>query len=99
MGILHYGSTPASFPIDDRALAHLELVILAKLRRQESFSLALTDAKTSNRQAMWVSPDLTLRFEYEGSMPEINRRWLQELIDTANSPGGLQIVPEPDISH
>jgi hypothetical protein len=32
-------------------------------------------------------------------MPEINRTWLQELVDTANSPGGLRLVPEPDVSR
>lgn len=95
MGTLHYGSPPASFTIDDRALAHLELVILAKLRRRESLSLALTDESTSHRQAMWISPDVMLRFEYRAPMPDINRRWLQELVDTANSPGGLRVVPEP----
>jgi hypothetical protein len=99
VGTLHYGSTAASFPIDDRALAHLELVILAKLRRRESLSLALTDDSTSRRQAMWISPDVTLRFEYDAPMPEINRAWLQELIDTANSSGGLRIVPEPHPSR
>lgn len=80
-------------------LAHIELVILAKLRRREGLSLALVDETTSHRQAMWISPDVTLRFEYHGPMPEINRAWLQELIDTANSPGGLRFVPEPDASH
>jgi hypothetical protein len=38
-----------------------------------------------------------LRFEYEAPMPEINRLWLQELVDTANSSGGLRIVPEPEL--
>jgi hypothetical protein len=97
VGTLHYGSTPASFPIDDRALAHIELVILAKLRRREALSLALTDEQTERRQAMWISPDVTLRFEYDAAMPEINRAWLQELIDTANSPGGLRLIPEPEL--
>ncbi|WP_295014876.1 hypothetical protein [uncultured Microbacterium sp.] len=95
MGFLHYGATPATFPLDDRTLAHFELVILAKLRRHESLALALADATTGARQAMWVSPEVTLRFEYDGPMPEINRLWLQELVDTANSPGGLRLVPEP----
>jgi hypothetical protein len=101
VGTLHYGSPPASFPLDDRALAHIELVILAKLRRREALSLALTDDATSRRQAMWISPDVTLRFEYDAPMPDINRLWLQELIDTANSSGGLRLIPEPtaDASH
>jgi hypothetical protein len=29
-------------------------------------------------------------------MPEINKIWLQELVEAANSPGGLRILPEPE---
>ena len=96
MGTLHYGSPATGFPLDDRTLAHVELVIMAKLRRQESLAFAITDEKTQVRQAVWISPVSSLRFEYEAPMPEINRLWLQELVDTANSPGGLRIVPEPE---
>lgn len=95
MGTLHYGSPPASFQIDDRTLAHVELVIMAKLRRRENLSFAIIDEKTSLRQALWISPVTLLRFEYDAPMPEINRLWLQELVDTANSSSGLRIVPEP----
>lgn len=97
MGTLHYGSPAVAFPIEDRTLAHLELVIVAKLRRQESLAFALTDEKSGQRQAMWLSPASTIRFEYDGPMPEINRVWLQELVDTANSTTGLKIVPEPEL--
>ncbi|MDQ7879238.1 hypothetical protein Q9R08_14710 [Microbacterium sp. QXD-8] len=97
MGTLHYGSPPASFQIDDRALAHVELVVMAKLRRRENLSFSLVDDKTSVRQAMWISPVTTLRFEYDGPMPEINRLWLQDLVDTANSSSGLRLVPEPEL--
>lgn len=97
MGTLHYGSPPSSFQIDDRALAHVELVVMAKLRRRENLSFSLVDEKTSVRQAMWISPVTTLRFEYDGPMPEINRLWLQDLVDTANSSSGLRLVPEPEL--
>ncbi|WP_439592877.1 DUF7882 family protein [Microbacterium sp.] len=95
MGAFHYGSPPTSFDIDDRTLAHLELVIMAKLRRQESLSFAMVDETGGRRQSVWISPVTQLRFEYEAQMPEISRAWLQDLVDTANSPGGLRIVPEP----
>lgn len=95
MGTLHYGSPSIGFPLDDRVLAHLELVMTAKLRRQESFAFAVVDEETDVRQAVWISPVTTLRFQYEAPMPEINRLWLQELVDTANSSGGLRVVPEP----
>ncbi|MGL4255690.1 hypothetical protein [Microbacterium sp.] len=97
MGTLHYGAPSVGFPLDDRVLAHLELVITAKLRRQESLSFAVVDEKTDRRQSVWISPVTPLRFEYDAPMPEINRLWLQELIDTANSPGGLRVIPEPEI--
>ncbi len=97
MGTLHYGSPPASFEIEDRALAHIELVIMAKLRRRENLSFSLIDQQTSARQAVWISPVTTLRFQYDGPMPEINRLWLQDLVDTANSSTGLRLVPEPEL--
>ena len=70
---------------------------MAKLRRRENLSFSLVDEKTSVRQAMWISPVTTLRFEYDGPMPEINRLWLQDLVDTANSSSGLRLVPEPEL--
>lgn len=96
MGTLHYGSPAAAYTIEDRTLAHLELVIFAKLRRQESLSFAITDEATQLRQAFWISPATTVRFEYDAPMPEINKIWLQELVEAANSPGGLRILPEPE---
>jgi hypothetical protein len=93
MGSLHYGSPPASFPLPDRTLAHVEFVVLAKLRRGESFALLLTES--GGPQRVWISPSTTLRFEFEQSVSDINRAWLEALIDTANSTGGMRIVPEP----
>ena len=54
-------------------------------------------ASMRSRQSVWISPVTSLRFEYDAPMPEINRLWLQELVDTANSPGGLRVVPEPEV--
>lgn len=96
MGTLHYGAPAATFSIDDRTLAHLELVIFAKLRRQENLSFSHTDESSGRRQAVWISPTSVVRFEYDGPMPEISKPWLQALVDTANSPGGLKIVAEPE---
>jgi hypothetical protein len=98
MGTLHYGSPAAEFSIDDRALAHLELVIVAKLRRKEGLAFSITDEATQLRQSIWISPAATVRFEYDAPMPEINRVWLQELAEAANSPGGLRILDEPATS-
>ena len=95
MGTLHYGAPAVEFTVDDRILAHLELVIFAKLRRHESLSFAITDEATQQRQSFWISPSTSVRFAYDAPMPEINKVWLQELVEAANSPGGLKILPEP----
>ena len=95
MGSLHYGSPPTSYELDDRALAHVELVVLAKLRRNESFALSL-DGPKAGRTTIWVNAASTLRFEFDETTHEINRLWLDELIDSANTTTGLRIVPEPE---
>lgn len=94
MGSLHYGSPPASFDLDDRTLAHVELVVLAKLRRNESFALTL-DGPKDGRSTLWLSTASTLRFEFGTASHEINREWLEELIDSANTTAGMRILPEP----
>lgn len=94
MGSLHYGSPPASFELDDRALAHVELVVLAKLRRNESFALNL-DAPKGGRTTIWVNAASILRFDFDEQTHEINREWLDELIDSANTTTGMRVVPEP----
>jgi hypothetical protein len=93
MGQLHYGGT-TTIELEDRTLAHVELVMLAKLRRNENFSLVVSQPDGS-RTTLWLNSANSLSFEYGVGNHEINRRWLDELIDTANSPGGLRIVPEP----
>ena len=94
MGHLHYGQSDASYEFDDRTLAHLEIVTLAKLRRNESFALSI-EGDDGSRSTAWLSPASTLRFEYAVGRHEINREWLELLIDLANSTSGLRVVPEP----
>jgi hypothetical protein len=95
MGSLHYGSPPASYELDDRALAHIELVVLAKLRRNESFALSL-DTPNGGRSTIWVNAASTLRFDFDQATHEINRQWLDELIDSANTTTGMRVVTEPE---
>ena len=94
MGLLMYGSPPESFDLDDRTLAHVEIVTLAKLRRNESFGLSIERAD-GGRSTVWVSPSSTLQFRFDSATHEINRQWLDELIDSANTTAGMRIVPEP----
>lgn len=98
MGTLSYDSSfTADF--DDRLLAHLQIVIGAKLRRNESFYFSWKDdARVGDgRTTIWLHPGIPLVYKYFGSrMPSINRAWIEALTVAANTPGGLQIVPEPE---
>ena len=98
MGHLLYGTPPERIQMDDRVLAHLRSVTLAKLRRGEAFG-ANFDFDTesgSGRTTLWLSPSSTLSFRFDGSRkPPINRAWLDALMASANSPDGLTIVAEP----
>lgn len=97
MGTLTYDSKlTATF--DDRVLAHLQVVIWAKVRRGENFSFTWTDPGRNGygRTSIWISPSISLSFQYFGSkLPMINTQWVQALTKSANSANGLQLVPEP----
>ncbi|MHC2999899.1 DUF7882 family protein [Microbacterium sp. HJ5] len=98
MGTLTYDSKVA-VSIDDRVLAHLQVVIWGKLRRGEQFPFTWTDPMRSGmgRTSVWLSPHVPLTFEYFGSrQPRLNTAWVEALTKSANSPAGLSIVPEPD---
>jgi len=95
MAQLLYGSPPTAFELDDRTLAHVEIVILAKLRRNESFALSL-DRPDATRSTIWIGVHSDLHFSYNGPRADINRDWLERLIDSANSTSGLRIMPESD---
>lgn len=97
MGTLTYDSKVVA-TIDDRVLAHLQVVIWAKLRRGENFSFTWNDPERNGfgRTSIWINPSVSLVFDYFGSkMPQLNLRWIEALTKSANSSTGLQIVPEP----
>ncbi len=98
MGLLIYGARVSEIEIEDRTLAHLEVVIAAKLRRNEQFMLTWEHGmeRGSGRSTIWVSPYIPLHFKYNGKRPpKINRAWLEVLMESANEPAGLHPVPEP----
>ena len=95
MGRLLYGSPPVAFELNDRTLAHIEIVVIAKLRRNESFAFSLP-GKGDARTSIWLSPASDVQFEYVKGSQEVNRAWLESLIESANSPQGLRIGDEPE---
>lgn len=95
MGTLYYGSHNTPIEINDRALAHLKAVIVAKLRRGEAFTLSFQHEDGSGRSTVWLSSAIPLRFTFEEAQrPELNSHWLEELAESANLLGGITLVPE-----
>ncbi|GEP26984.1 ATP-dependent DNA ligase [Cryobacterium levicorallinum] len=98
MGTLLYGNPGIVITFDDRALMHLQIVISTKLRRRESFIFTWSDSadEGSGRSAIWLDPTSTLYYRYFGSRtPSINRDWIEALMLSANSAGGLAFIAEP----
>lgn len=97
MGKFIYDGGPKT-EIEDRALAHLQLVMTAKLRRGEPFAFTWKDDSSvgGGRTTVWVHAGSSLVFKYAGSrQPSINRAWVDALAYTSNAPTGLYLVPEP----
>jgi hypothetical protein len=96
MGFLVYdGDTRITF--DDRVLAHLEMVIVNKLRRRESFSMSWREvAETGGgRNTVWLDVSIPLRFHFDGSrQPALDRRWVERLAESASGPNGLIVTDE-----
>lgn len=97
MGQLIYDTT-THIDIDDRPLAHLQVVIFNKLRRRESFPFSWMEDRGdgSGRSSVWLAPELPLRFRFSGNrMPTLNTQWVELLVATANTTAGLHLVHEP----
>ena len=97
MGTLVYG--PAlTLTFDDRALAHLQLVITAKLRRGESFVFSFEETRgdDTGRTTVWMNADIPMIYRYDSTrMPQINREWLESMTAAASSAQGLILSEEP----
>lgn len=86
---------------DDRTLAHLQAVIVNKLRRSEPFQFTWRDETSmgGGRTSIWINAQSSLTYKFVGARQvPLNPAWLEALAYTANSPAGLHIVPEP-IAH
>lgn len=101
MGRFNYNANVKT-DIEDRALAHLQIVIGNKLRRGEPFYFTWRDDPSvgDGRRAVWIHPGADLDFKYFGSRaPVINRAWLDKLAHLANATTGLYLVSEPPEDH
>ena len=99
MGKILYGDSGIEVVFDDRAMAHLQLVIGAKLRRGESFFFSWNDTPDigDGRSSIWLHASMPLYFKYfGGKTPSVNREWIETLTLSANSGQGLLLTAEPE---
>lgn len=97
MGTLYYGGSALPIDIEDRALAHLKVVIATKLRRNESFTLSWrhTDGGAVGRSSIWLHPAIPLQFDFaDAEPPTLSRQWIEELANSANTSGGITLTEE-----
>jgi len=97
VGTMFYGGEMTPIRIEDRALAHLKVVIATKLRRGESFTVSWRHADDAprGRSTIWVHPSIPLRFVFDDPEPAVlSRDWIEELANSANSSGGIMLVSE-----
>ncbi|MFK4759816.1 hypothetical protein ACI3KS_02670 [Microbacterium sp. ZW T5_45] len=103
MAELQYGNSGQPIFIEDRALAHLKIVIATKLRRQESFTLSWNhpDEGLGSKSTIWIHPSIPLRFSFdEPEPPPLNARWIEELMKDAGSTGGICLIDEvPEVAE
>jgi hypothetical protein len=99
MGALTYEGAATKF--DDRLLAHLQIVIVQRLRQNRSFLMSWLNALEvgDGRTSIWVHAHAGLRFTFDGSRaPAIDEHWLGVLGASADGPRGLIVMNDQGIA-
>lgn len=97
MGMIYYDGADNPIHVEDRALAHLKVVIATKLRRNESFTLSWKhgEGEPRGRTTIWLHPSIPLRFVFdEAESGELRADWIAAMANSANSTGGITLIPE-----
>ncbi len=97
MGKLHYGASRTSIHMDDRALAHLQVVITTKLRRNEGFLIQWErpHESGSGRGGFWIHPNCDIAYEYEGGREAaLDHEELDRMMLAASATSGVRITAE-----
>jgi hypothetical protein len=92
MGNLVYGDAQFDIELDDNLLAHLQIVIGAKLRRDESFYFTWTSGSDSGprKNTIWLQHSIPLRYHYtDDTSQPIDHALLERLAIAANTAQGL----------
>ncbi len=84
--------------LEDRLLAHLQAVILAKVRRGESFTFTWKEDLSTGggRTSVFIHPHVSLVFKFHGGRtPQLNPAWLRALTYTLIRPADYTSSPNP----
>ncbi|RIX31347.1 DUF7882 family protein [Amnibacterium setariae] len=95
MGVMRYDGTQVEF--GDRLLTHVQVVVIHEFRRGEAFPMSWlkSTAVGSGRSSVWLAPQLPVHFDFVGSrVPELNRDWIDRMIESASSTRGLIVTNE-----
>ena len=99
MGTMVYGSSALKVEFDDRVLAHIQVVVGVKVRRNERFFLSWFDTQAvgDGRSAAWIAPEIPIAFRFTTvAQHRLNRPWIEAMIAAAGSANGLVLTREPD---
>lgn len=94
MGKLTYGAIQREIEMDDKLLAHIEMIVLSRLRRNNAFALRWIEKIEvgDGRRTIWISPSSDLYFEYDKhEQPELDRVLLDKLAAAADSNLGVNL--------
>ena len=97
MGRFVYNST-LNILLDDEELGHLQAVIGAKFRLQQSFYFTWTRPASTGeyRSTIWLTPHIPLQFHYRRALSAaLDRDRINDMYAQANSPGGLLLLIDP----
>lgn len=92
MGHLTYGNMSTPIEVDDELLTHLRMVIVTKLRRNESFALTVRNGD-GDVETLWVHASIPLRLAIEEEAV-IDRPFVVAMMNAASSSGGLDLTRE-----
>lgn len=96
MGTLRYGFPPHVCAIEDRALAHLRIIIVDRLRRGERFAFSCSGGDAGSPTTLWMSPGSPVKFAFsDQGRIQINRGWVRALERASRCVEGLHLVDEP----
>jgi hypothetical protein len=96
VGYLVYDGT-TRIQLDDRVLAHLEIIMIIKFRRREGFPLRWRDSANDGqgRNMVWLDPSMPLRLHLDSpKAAPTNREWIEQMAEAASTNHGLELLDE-----